>query len=105
MQQRKDQVSLLQKQTDRKIDWFFPAENCFFLLRTDAEVDIGEVVKIGRIVDTFDVDIHGGRTISQMIPVNALEEAMLLDFGQAALVSNSTDLFTTKSVNNNRNHQ
>lgn len=49
------------------------------VIRTPLEVDVGEFVEIGRVVDTFDLDVNGGRPVSDMIPVYSMEKHVLLD--------------------------
>jgi len=42
--------------------------------RRDFEVDVGELVKVGRVVDGTDVDGYGRRSLADVLPVDEAEE-------------------------------
>lgn len=51
----------------------------------DLEVDVGEVVEVGGVVDALDLHGDGGGPLADVLPVDAAEEGLRPDLGQAAL--------------------
>ena len=49
---------------------------------TQSEIDIGEIVEIGSVIDGFDARLISCWPVSDMIPIHTQKERMLMDFLQ-----------------------